>query len=139
MDRVRIGIIGLGWFGETHCDVLATSAEFELAADRLACLAFEQLRQTPDLQWANIPDGYLCAPVLFFEMLRTHAIMQPAPVKANEQRSQVYPAPIARRRQARAFLPMASEMDIGLHRDLRRSFSRFNIKMLRSKPETGTQ
>lgn len=32
MEKVRIGVIGLGWFGETHCEVLSSSPEFELAA-----------------------------------------------------------------------------------------------------------
>lgn len=32
MEKVRIGVIGLGWFGETHCEVLASAPEFELAA-----------------------------------------------------------------------------------------------------------
>ena len=32
MDRVRIGIIGLGWFGETHCDAIQAVPSLELAA-----------------------------------------------------------------------------------------------------------
>jgi UDP-N-acetylglucosamine 3-dehydrogenase len=32
MDRVKIGVIGLGWFGEIHCDAIAAIPTFELAA-----------------------------------------------------------------------------------------------------------
>jgi UDP-N-acetylglucosamine 3-dehydrogenase len=42
MDRLRIGVIGLGWFGEIHCEAIAGIPNLELAAlctrrpDRLA-------------------------------------------------------------------------------------------------------
>ena len=45
MDRLRIGAIGLGWFGEIHCDTIVGIPNLELAAlctrtpDRLAELA----------------------------------------------------------------------------------------------------
>jgi len=45
MDRLRIGVIGLGWFGEIHCDTIVGIPNLELAAlctrtpDRLAELA----------------------------------------------------------------------------------------------------
>jgi UDP-N-acetylglucosamine 3-dehydrogenase len=45
MDRLRIGVIGLGWFGEIHCDAIIGVPNLELAAlctrtpDRLAALA----------------------------------------------------------------------------------------------------
>ncbi|MBQ18992.1 MAG: hypothetical protein CMJ65_17940 [Planctomycetaceae bacterium] len=32
MDRVRVGVIGLGWFGEKHCEALAAIPHVELAA-----------------------------------------------------------------------------------------------------------
>jgi UDP-N-acetylglucosamine 3-dehydrogenase len=32
MDRLRIGVIGLGWFGEIHCDTIIGIANLELAA-----------------------------------------------------------------------------------------------------------
>ena len=32
MDRVRIGVIGLGWFGEIHCDAIKANPTLELAA-----------------------------------------------------------------------------------------------------------
>ena len=32
MDRVRIAVIGLGWFGEIHCDAITAIPTFELAA-----------------------------------------------------------------------------------------------------------
>ena len=32
MDKVRLGIIGLGWFGEIHGDAIAGIPEIELAA-----------------------------------------------------------------------------------------------------------
>ncbi len=32
MDRLRIGVIGLGWFGEIHCDAIIGVANLELAA-----------------------------------------------------------------------------------------------------------
>lgn len=32
MDRLRIGVIGLGWFGEIHCDAIAGIPNLELAA-----------------------------------------------------------------------------------------------------------
>lgn len=32
MDRLRIGVIGLGWFGEIHCDAILGVANLELAA-----------------------------------------------------------------------------------------------------------
>ncbi len=32
MDRLRIGVIGLGWFGEIHCETIAGIANMELAA-----------------------------------------------------------------------------------------------------------
>ncbi|MEO8667713.1 MAG: Gfo/Idh/MocA family oxidoreductase [Bauldia sp.] len=31
MDRLRIGVIGLGWFGEIHCEAIAGIANMELA------------------------------------------------------------------------------------------------------------
>src|ERR1700693_2277227 len=45
MDRLRIGVIGLGWVGEIHCDAIAGIPDLELAAlctrtpERLAALA----------------------------------------------------------------------------------------------------
>jgi UDP-N-acetylglucosamine 3-dehydrogenase len=45
MDRLRIGVIGLGWFGEIHCETIVGVASLELTAlctrtpDRLAALA----------------------------------------------------------------------------------------------------
>jgi UDP-N-acetylglucosamine 3-dehydrogenase len=45
MDRLRIGVIGLGWFGEIHCDTIKGVANLELAAlctrtpERLKALA----------------------------------------------------------------------------------------------------
>lgn len=32
MDKVRMGVIGLGWFGEIHCDAISAIPTFELAA-----------------------------------------------------------------------------------------------------------
>jgi UDP-N-acetylglucosamine 3-dehydrogenase len=32
MDRVRIGVIGLGWFGEIHCDAIQAVPSLELSA-----------------------------------------------------------------------------------------------------------
>ena len=32
MDRLRIGVIGLGWFGEIHCDAIIGIPNLELAA-----------------------------------------------------------------------------------------------------------
>lgn len=32
MDKVRIAVIGLGWFGEIHCDAISAIPSFELAA-----------------------------------------------------------------------------------------------------------
>lgn len=32
MDRVRIGVIGLGWFGEIHCDAIKANPALELVA-----------------------------------------------------------------------------------------------------------
>jgi UDP-N-acetylglucosamine 3-dehydrogenase len=45
LDRLRIGVIGLGWFGEIHCDAIVGVANLELAAlctrtpERLAAMA----------------------------------------------------------------------------------------------------
>ena len=45
MDRLRIGVIGLGWFGEIHCDAIVGVANLELAAlctrtpERLAAMS----------------------------------------------------------------------------------------------------
>src|SRR5438552_4218270 len=45
MDRLRIGVIGLGWFGEIHCDTIVGIPNLELAAlctrtpDRLSALS----------------------------------------------------------------------------------------------------
>ena len=45
MDRLRIGVIGLGWFGEIHCETIVGVANLELAAlctrtpERLAAMA----------------------------------------------------------------------------------------------------
>jgi UDP-N-acetylglucosamine 3-dehydrogenase len=47
MDRIRMGVIGLGWFGEIHCDAIASVPNLELVAlctrrpDRLAELAMK--------------------------------------------------------------------------------------------------
>jgi len=44
MDKLRIGVIGLGWFGEIHCDAMTGTPNMELAAlctrtpERLAAL-----------------------------------------------------------------------------------------------------
>ena len=44
MDRLRIGVIGLGWFGEIHAETIAGVPNLELAAlctrtpDRLAAM-----------------------------------------------------------------------------------------------------
>ena len=32
MDRLRIGVIGLGWFGEIHCEAIVGIPNLELAA-----------------------------------------------------------------------------------------------------------
>src|SRR6476659_9101413 len=32
MDRVKVGVIGLGWFGEVHCEALAAIPNVELYA-----------------------------------------------------------------------------------------------------------
>lgn len=32
MDRIRMGVIGLGWFGEIHCDAIASVPNLELVA-----------------------------------------------------------------------------------------------------------
>ena len=32
MNRVRMGVIGLGWFGVKHCEALAAIPQVELAA-----------------------------------------------------------------------------------------------------------
>ena len=45
MDKLRIGVIGLGWFGEIHCDAIVGVPNLELAAlctrtpERLAAMA----------------------------------------------------------------------------------------------------
>ena len=45
MERLRIGVIGLGWFGEIHCETIVGVPELELAAlctrtpDRLSAMA----------------------------------------------------------------------------------------------------
>ena len=47
MDRIRMGVIGLGWFDEIHCDAIASVPNLELVAlctrrpDRLAELAMK--------------------------------------------------------------------------------------------------
>ena len=56
MDRLRIGVIGLGWFGEIHCDAIVGVADLELAAlctrtpERLAAMAskFKVAKTTRD-------------------------------------------------------------------------------------------
>ena len=32
MERLRIGVIGLGWFGEIHCDAIIGTPSLELAS-----------------------------------------------------------------------------------------------------------
>ena len=32
MERLRIGVIGLGWFGEIHCETIVGVPNLELAA-----------------------------------------------------------------------------------------------------------
>src|SRR6478735_9328685 len=45
MERLRIGVIGLGWFGEIHCETIVGVPNLELAAlctrtpERLSALA----------------------------------------------------------------------------------------------------
>ena len=47
MERIRVGVIGVGWFGTVHCRVIAGHPELELAAlcdaseERLAEMARE--------------------------------------------------------------------------------------------------
>ena len=54
MERLRIGVIGLGWFGEIHCETIVGVPNLELAAlctrtpERLAALAGE-VRRVQDL------------------------------------------------------------------------------------------
>ena len=43
MDRLRIGVIGLGWFGEIHCDTIIGIPNLELAA--LCTRTPERLKQ----------------------------------------------------------------------------------------------
>ncbi|HEY7765252.1 MAG TPA: Gfo/Idh/MocA family oxidoreductase, partial [Aestuariivirgaceae bacterium] len=43
MERLRIGVIGLGWFGEIHCDTIVGVPNLELAA--LCTRTPERLRQ----------------------------------------------------------------------------------------------
>jgi predicted dehydrogenase len=43
MERLRIGVIGLGWFGEIHCDTIAGIPSLELAA--LCTRTPERLKQ----------------------------------------------------------------------------------------------
>ena len=53
MDRLRVGVIGLGWFGEFHCDAIVGIPNMELAAlctrtpDRLEALAAKFGVKTP--------------------------------------------------------------------------------------------
>jgi UDP-N-acetylglucosamine 3-dehydrogenase len=56
LDRLRIGVIGLGWFGEIHCDAIVGVANLELAAlctrtpERLSAMAskFKVAKTTRD-------------------------------------------------------------------------------------------
>lgn len=56
MERLRMGVVGLGWFGEIHCEAIAGVPEIELAAlctrrpDRLAemCRKFGVGRSSQD-------------------------------------------------------------------------------------------
>src|SRR6516164_6699712 len=71
MDRLRIGVIGLGWFGEIHCDAILGVPNLELAAlctrtpDRLKAMAtkfgvakatcdYRELLDDPDMDAVSI-------------------------------------------------------------------------------------
>ena len=71
MNRLRIGVIGLGWFGEVHCDVISAIPSLELAAlctrteSRLAALAekfgvantytdYHELLANPDIDAVSV-------------------------------------------------------------------------------------
>jgi UDP-N-acetylglucosamine 3-dehydrogenase len=71
MDRLRIGMIGLGWFGEIHCDAIIGVANLELAAlctrtpERLAAMSskfkvrkatrdYRELLADPDIDAVSI-------------------------------------------------------------------------------------
>ena len=43
MDRLRIGVIGLGWFGEIHAETIAGVANLAVATWIADTLAFDQL------------------------------------------------------------------------------------------------
>jgi predicted dehydrogenase len=44
MDRLRNGVIGLGWFGEFHCDAILGVPNLELAA---LCTRTPERRKAP--------------------------------------------------------------------------------------------
>ncbi len=71
MDRVRIGVIGLGWFGEVHCDAIRAIPTLELAGlctrteSRLAALSekygvensytdYHELLANPDIDAVSV-------------------------------------------------------------------------------------
>ena len=71
MQKIKIGVIGLGWFGQKHCEALAEIAEVELHAlctrteSRLAELAgqfdvektytdYREMLQDPELQAVSV-------------------------------------------------------------------------------------
>ena len=62
MERLRIGVIGLGWFGEIHCETIVGVPNLELAAlctrtpERLAALA-EKFGVSQDLSRLSRPAG----------------------------------------------------------------------------------
>ena len=61
MERIRVGVIGVGWFGTVHCRVIAGHPELELAAlcdaseERLAEMAREHGVGAPARTTGNLP------------------------------------------------------------------------------------
>lgn len=103
-------------------DIYAT----ELEADSLAADIFCELRQAGQLDWASIPDGYLGAPVLFFELLNSVLFAHRQDFGRGNAKSK-YPPPRLRRDRLMTRIGQATELDIGVCRDLRQSINRLNV------------
>jgi hypothetical protein len=109
-----------------HSALDADPFPLELQADVLAAKVQLALRDRRDLEWATLPDGYLGAALLLFDLL--HATRMAGTAWGMRPRDRGYPSPRQRRAVvARVLAAGATDKDRGVYIDLRMSMARMNV------------